>query len=61
MLGKHAQTVYEGDATMPPDMDAIMANIAHAIGIEPVRCSSEYTAAAGAARGVSGPARAVCV
>jgi len=37
VLGKHAQTVYEGDAMMLPDMDAIMANIANAIGIKPVR------------------------
>ena len=37
VLSQHGQTVYEGDPSVPPDMDAIMATIASAIGIEPVR------------------------
>ena len=37
LLGKHAQTVYEGDPTMPPDMDLIMATVANAMGIDSVR------------------------
>ena len=50
VLGKHAQTVYEGDPTMPPDMDVIMANIANAIGIEAVRRTLLTGAAAERAR-----------
>ena len=39
VLSQHGQTVYEGDPSVPPDMDDIMATIASAIGIKPVRLS----------------------